>query len=108
LTETSLGAELERLWQTIEARKDADPASSYTSKLLAGGIARPAQKLGEEAVEAVIAAVSKDAAELTKEAADVLYHLLVVLAAAGVDPKDVATELERRTGQSGLDEKASR
>lgn len=108
MVDTGLGKELEQLWQTIEARKGADPESSWTAKLLAGGIEKPAQKLGEEATEAVIAAVKGDKEELTKEAADVLYHLLVTLAAADVDIADVAAELASRTGQSGLAEKASR
>ena len=85
------------------------PASeSYTAKLLADGPAKAAKKLGEEAVEAVIAAVSGDRENLTAEAADVLYHLLVVLQGAGIPLSDVMTELERRTSQSGLTEKASR
>ena len=86
----------------------APPDQSYTAKLLAGGPARAAKKLGEEAVEAVIAAVQGDRAALTAEAADVLYHLLVVLQAGGVPLQDVMAELERRTARSGLAEKAAR
>jgi len=104
----TLGAELDRLAATIADRADADPASSYTAKLLAAGPARCAKKLGEEAVEAAIAAAQGDREGLAAEAADVLYHLLVLLTAAGVAPADVATALAARTGQSGLQEKASR
>ena len=99
---------LERLAATIEARKGADPASSYTAKLLAGGIDRLAKKFGEEAVEAVIAAAQGDQAGLAAESADLIYHWLVLLAAAGVSLDDVAAKLEAREGVSGLAEKASR
>jgi phosphoribosyl-ATP pyrophosphohydrolase len=93
-----------RIW----ARAAASPEESYTAKLLARGIEKCAQKLGEEAVEAAIAAVVHDRAGLAGEAADVLYHLLVVLKAADVPLDDVMAELERRTAQSGLAEKAAR
>ncbi len=99
---------LERLAATIEARKAADPASSWTAKLLAMGPEKAAGKFGEEAVEAIVEAVKGDRARLTAEAADVLYHLLVMLAARDVALADVLAELERREGLSGLDEKASR
>jgi phosphoribosyl-ATP pyrophosphohydrolase len=99
---------LDRLFATIAARQDADPASSYTAKLLAQGVEKCAKKFGEEAVEAVIAAVQKDKTELAKESADVLYHLAVLWAASGLKPQDVYAVLESREGQSGLDEKASR
>ena len=99
---------LERLAATIAARKGADPESSYTAKLLAGGIDRPAKKFGEEAVEAVIAAAQGDRAALASESADLLYHWLVLLAAAGVSLDEVAARLEAREGVSGLAEKASR
>ena len=92
----------------IAERAKASPEESYTAKLIAAGMPRVAKKLGEEATEAVIAAVSNDRANLTAEAADVLYHLLVTLRAAGVPLADVMAELERRTAQSGLAEKASR
>lgn len=92
----------------LAQRAAADPNESYTAKLLAKGTGKCAQKLGEEAVEAVIAAMASDREELTKEAADVLYHLLVLLRAEGVDLADVMNELERRTAQSGLAEKAAR
>jgi phosphoribosyl-ATP pyrophosphohydrolase len=93
----------------IVAERAAAPATeSYTAKLIAAGPAAAAKKLGEEAVEAALAAVQGDRGALTAEAADVLYHLLVVLQGAGVPLQDVMAELERRTAQSGLAEKASR
>jgi phosphoribosyl-ATP pyrophosphohydrolase len=93
----------------IVAERAAAPASdSYTAKLLADGPAKAAKKLGEEAVEAAIAAVQGDRENLTAEAADVLYHLLVVLQGADIPLSDVMAELERRTAQSGLAEKAAR
>ena len=97
-----------RLAATIAARKGADPASSYTAKLLAGGPALAAKKFGEEAVETVIAATTGDADALAAESADLLYHWLVLLAASGGSPDAVATKLEAREGRSGLDEKAAR
>ena len=102
------GFTLADLEAIVAARADADPAQSYTAKLKAGGMPRAAKKLGEEAVEAVIAALGTDRTELTKEAADTLYHLMVVLHIAGVGVQDVLDELQRRTRQSGLEEKASR
>jgi phosphoribosyl-ATP pyrophosphohydrolase len=99
---------LEDLFATIEARRDADPDSSWTAKLLAKGPEKCAEKFGEEAVEAIIEAVKGDRAALTAEAADVLYHLLVMLAAREVPLSDVLAELARRQGQSGIAEKASR
>ncbi len=87
---------------------NADPSSSYTAKLLADGVERCARKFGEEAVEAVIAALGQDDRALTGEAADVLYHLLVLLKARGISLDAVMAELETRTGQSGLQEKAGR
>lgn len=99
---------LERLAATIEARKGADPDSSWTAKLLAKGPEKCAEKFGEEAVEAIIEAVKGDSERLASEAADVLYHLLVMLAARGVTLQDVECELSRREGVSGIDEKAAR
>jgi phosphoribosyl-ATP pyrophosphohydrolase len=99
---------LDDLERIVAARADAPAAESYTAKLLAAGPGRAAKKLGEEAVEAAIAAVSGDRAELTAEAADVLYHLLVVLRGAGIPLSAVMGELQRRTAQSGLAEKAAR
>ena len=93
----------------IVAERAAAPADqSYTAKLLAGGPAQAAKKLGEEAVEAALAAVQGDRRGLVAEAADVLYHLLVVLRGANITLDEVMAELERRTGQSGLAEKAAR
>ena len=86
----------------------ADPASSYTAKLLAEGVEKCARKFGEEAVEATIAAVSENDAALTAEAGDVLYHLVVMLQARGIPLDAVMSELEKRTRQSGLAEKAAR
>lgn len=99
---------LDRLAATISARKGADPETSWTAKLLAKGPEKAAEKFGEEAVEAIIEAVKGDTAKLTTEAADVLYHLLVMLAARDVTLADVLAELERREGVSGITEKASR
>lgn len=99
---------LDRLAATIVARKSADPDSSWTAKLLAKGPEKCAEKFGEEAVEAIIEAVKGDRAKLTSEAADVLYHLLVMLAARDVPLADVLAELDRREGTSGLSEKAAR
>ena len=99
---------LERLAATIDARKGADPDSSWTAKLLAKGPEKCAEKFGEEAVEAIIAAVKDDKANLTYEAADVLYHLLVMLASRDVALADVLAELARREGVSGIEEKAGR
>jgi phosphoribosyl-ATP pyrophosphohydrolase len=90
-----------------ERGKSGDPAS-WTAKLFAGGVEKAAKKLGEEAVETVIAAVSRDEKGLVSESADLVYHWLVVLALAGVPLSDVMAELERRTAQSGVAEKASR
>src|SRR5215216_7655836 len=100
----ALGEALERLWQVIESRRGADPETSYTARLLARGNAKVAQKLGEEAIEAVIEGVKGDRAALVGESADLLYHLLVLWAATGVSPADVAAELARREGTSGVSE----
>ncbi len=99
---------LDRLAATIASRKGADPASSWTAKLLSAGPETCAKKFGEEAVEAVIEAVKGDRNRLTSEAADVLYHLLVMLAARDVTLDAVLAELDRRTGTSGIEEKAAR
>lgn len=101
-------AVLERLLATIAARKDADPSESYTAKLLARGVPKIAQKVGEEAVETAIEAVRGDRAALASESADLLYHLLVLWTASGLDPAEVWSKLEDRTGTSGLAEKAAR
>ncbi|MDB5542233.1 MAG: hypothetical protein JWQ89_3960 [Devosia sp.] len=99
---------LETLDQRIAARASASPDESYTAKLLAGGVERCAKKFGEEAAEIIISAVTKDKKGTEGEASDVLYHLLVLLRAAGVPLSDVMAQLERRTTQSGLEEKAAR
>lgn len=99
---------LQELFDTIEARKSAEPESSWTAKLLRQGPEKCAEKFGEEAIEAIIEAVKGDKARLTSEAADVLYHLLVMLAASDVTLEEVLAELARRSGQSGLAEKAAR
>ena len=99
---------LARLAATIEARRGSDPSESWTAKLLSQGPEKCAEKFGEEAVEAVIEAVRGDREALTREAADVLYHLLVMCAARGVTLADVEAELERREGTSGVAEKAGR
>ncbi|MFV0512932.1 MAG: phosphoribosyl-ATP diphosphatase [Jhaorihella sp.] len=99
---------LETLAATIAARRGADPDSSWTARLLAGGPEKCAGKFGEEAVEAIVEAVKGDRARLTAEAADVLYHLLVMLAARDVALADVLAELDRRQGTGGLEEKARR
>jgi len=107
-TNDTLGDVLARLFATIEARRGERADKSYTAALLAGGNARCAQKFGEEAVEAAIAGAMGDKPALTAEAADVLYHLMVLMASAGVAPEDVAAMLAAREGQSGHTEKAAR
>jgi len=102
------GFSLSDLEAIVAARAKASPDESWTAKLYAGGQPKAAKKLGEEAIEAVMAAVTNDRENLTYEAADLIYHLLVVLGIAGIPVSDVMAELERRTGQSGLKEKASR
>ena len=99
---------LETLFASIEARATADPETSWTAKLLAKGPEKCAEKFGEEAIEAIIEAVKDDKTQLTSEAADVLFHLLVMLKSRDVALSDVMDELARRQGQSGLSEKAAR
>ncbi len=99
---------LDDLAHIIATRKDADPASSWTAQLLAKGPEKCAEKFGEEAIEAIIEAVKGDREKLTSEAADVLYHLLVMLTARDVPLSDVIAELARRQGTSGISEKAGR
>src|SRR6202008_2736077 len=103
-----LGRVLDRLWQIIQSRRGADPQTSYTARLFARGRAKIAQKLGEEAVEAVIEGVGENSVALVGESADLLYHLLVLWAAAGISPADVAAELTRREGTYGIEEKRAR
>jgi len=102
------GFSLSDLEKIVEERSKASPEESWTAKLVAAGQSKAAKKLGEEAIEAVMAAVTGDRDNLTFEAADVLYHLLVVLKIAEIPLENVMAELERRTAQSGLKEKASR
>ncbi len=99
---------LTTLEATIRARRGADPATSYTAKLFARGRAKIAQKVGEEAVETVIAALQNDRAELIGEATDLMFHLMVALADAGLSLDDIRAEMRRREGVSGIDEKAAR
>jgi phosphoribosyl-ATP pyrophosphohydrolase len=99
---------LDRLWDVVLARRDADPAVSHSARLLSRGTAKVAQKFGEEAVECLIEAVAGNKEALVAESADVLYHLLVLWVSAGVHPSEVWAELERREGISGIAEKAAR
>jgi phosphoribosyl-ATP pyrophosphohydrolase len=99
---------LDRLWGVVQARRDADPASSHSARLLGRGTAKVAQKFGEEAVECLIEAVAGNRMALVAESADVLYHLLVLWVDAGVRPDEVWGELVRREGVSGIAEKAAR
>ncbi|MBB4570445.1 MULTISPECIES: phosphoribosyl-ATP diphosphatase [Rhizobium] len=102
------GFTLSDLEKIVAERSKASPEESWTAKLFAAGQPKAAKKLGEEAIEAVMAAVTGDRDNLTYEAADLLYHLMVVLKIAGIPLQNVMGELERRTAQSGLQEKASR
>ena len=101
-------AVLDELFAVVESRRGADPADSYVAKMLAGGTPEVARKLGEEALETVIAALGGERAEIVGESADLLFHLLLLWAAAGVTPAEVFAELARRRGTSGLAEKARR
>ena len=109
MTEKNADADaLQRLYDIIEAGKGKNPEGSYTARLFADGLSQTAQKLGEEAVETVIAGASGDAAATVRESADLLYHLLVLWAQLGIAPDEVWVELARREGTSGLAEKAAR
>ena len=99
---------LDRLYDVIISRKDGLPDDSYTAQLFASAPEKPARKLVEEATEVLIEALKYNKVKLTAESADLLYHLLVVWAAADIDPQDVWQELDRRQGTSGLFEKQSR
>jgi phosphoribosyl-ATP pyrophosphohydrolase len=99
---------LTTLEATIRSRRDGDPTTSYTAKLFARGRAKIAQKVGEEAVETVIAALQDDREELVSEATDLMFHLMVLLADAGLSLDDIRAEMVRREGVSGIDEKAAR
>ena len=102
------GACLDRLYKVIESRRGADPETSHTAKLLQRGTKRIAQKVGEEAVEAVIEAIRGNRQKLVAESGDLLYHMLVMWADAGINPADVWTELCKREGVSGIAERAER
>lgn len=99
---------LERLYALVLERRKGDASKSYIAKRFGQGTAKIAQKMGEEAVETVIAAMQNDKKEIINESADMIFHWLMLLADAGVTLKDVMGELERREGISGLDEKAQR
>ena len=99
---------LEKLFDLIESRAQLDPKTSWTAKLLAKGPEKCAEKFGEEAVEAIIEVIKNDRIKIVAEAADVLFHLLVMLKSRDVKLADVMEELEKRQGQSGLQEKGSR
>ncbi len=101
-------AVLDELFAVVESRRGADPADSYVAKTLAGGTPEVARKLGEEALETVIAALGGGRDEVVHESADLIFHLLMLWADAGVRPAEVFAELERRRGTSGLAEKAAR
>ena len=108
MTDNTLGEQIDLLWRTIEARRGGDPNASYSAQLLSAGPEKAAAKLGEETVEAIIEAIKGDKPKLVQETADLIYHLLVMLAASDVNPDDVAEVLASREHQSGLEEKASR
>jgi len=104
----SSGRVLDQLFEILKARRGGDPDKSYTAKLFARGRPKIAQKLGEEAVETVIAALAETPAEVVGESADLLYHLLVLWAECDIEPYQVWKELESRVGTSGIEEKKSR
>jgi len=99
---------LHRLAETLEQRKQADPGKSYTASLYAGGVNATLKKIGEETMEVIIAANSGEKAAIIHETADLWFHTLVMLAQLGLGPDDILTELERRFGVSGHEEKAGR
>lgn len=99
---------LDKLAAVLEARKGADPASSYVAGLYAKGLDAVLKKIGEEATETILAAKSGDKAEIVRETADLWFHTLIMLAQQGLKPDDILAELERRFGVSGLDERAAR
>lgn len=99
---------LDRLWAVVDSRRDADPSVSHSAKLMSRGIGKVAQKFGEESVECIIEAVAGNKAATIAESADVLYHLMVLWVASGIQPDEVWAELMRREGTSGIAEKAAR
>ncbi|HYM29986.1 MAG TPA: phosphoribosyl-ATP diphosphatase [Candidatus Cybelea sp.] len=108
MAKASDAAVIERLYAVVKSRKGGDPDKSYVAKLHARGTAKIAQKFGEEAVEAIIAALRGKPDEIVAESADTIFHLLILLADADIEPSRVWAELERREGTSGFDEKKSR
>jgi phosphoribosyl-ATP pyrophosphohydrolase len=105
---SELGKALDDLYATLEARKSADPAQSYAASLYAKGLDTILKKIGEESTETIVAAKNGSRPELVYESVDLLYHLFVLLAREGIQPADLAVELQRRAGRSGLEEKAVR
>ena len=105
---TDSAAVLARLFDVIESRRGGDPDKSYVARLFAQGPEKIAQKVGEEAVETVIAAVANDRGAVARESADLLFHLMILWAATGLRPADIYAELARREGTSGIAEKDSR
>ncbi len=99
---------VDRLFATIESRKNGDPDKSYVAKMHGRGLNKIAEKLGEEAIETIVAAVAKDKGETVAESADLLFHLMVLWSAKGIKPADVFGELARREGLSGIEEKKGR
>lgn len=99
---------LNHLYAIVESRKGASPKESYIGKLFSKGRAKMAQKVGEEGVEVAIAAVAQGREDVINESADLLFHMLILWADAGIRPEDVLAEMQRREGISGLDEKAKR
>ena len=108
MTDSRTGEIIDALYAVIESRRGTDPDASYTARLFDKGTRKIAQKVGEEAVETVIAALDEGPVELASESADLLYHLCVLWADAGVRPQDVWAKLAERKGVSGLKEKANR
>ncbi len=104
----NLGDSLNTLFDDINARKDGDPKTSYSAKLFQGKPEKAAKKLGEEAIELGHALILNDNVEIAKEAADVLFHFAALIIKSGIDPKEIANELDRRRGTSGIEEKAKR
>lgn len=103
-----IGKALDALYATLESRKSADPARSYAAGLYAKGLDAILKKIGEESAETLIAAKNGSRPELVYEMVDLIYHLFVLMAREGISPSDLARELERRVGRSGLEEKAAR
>ncbi len=99
---------VDRLFATIQSRKGGDPDKSYVARMYGRGLNKIAEKMGEEAIETIVAAVAKDKAETVLESADLLFHLMVLWAAKGIEPGDVFDELARREGLSGIEEKKGR